>query len=555
MKKAILDVFRSPLRVIILLIALGCLSSPLYLHNMSSFQALVTNFCGLSHKAYISLTQVIEVFGWSLFVGVFSHFFWQIKDHEYKKFLPITIMGCIIIFIYTICRQAKDTMIYSVIPGETVVFAKILVVLFNIIYFSYYYIRLSKNAHYKNLLLIALLPILGYYVLFNYLLFENPAFIPSVATVVSWKAAIVHKLPGFLLPLMKHAINLVSQWPVVLYYILTEIFSVAVLSTVFWKLANRFVTSHERPRFYPAIMIASQIATFFSGMFTTYACKGAKGSSYMPIINKITILVCILCVILIATNWFFFGHVVPDYEDHSAQNKPKSSGGIISIIKENPKYLFIALLTVYYGFCSVFMEQFWKNTARIAYPNPIDYGSFVGNYIIVQSRTALVFTIFISNFCMNYCSWLTFASITPLLTIVGSGLLFSPLIIGNNLLSMITSYGPSLIVCTLGVYIIGLFKAVKYGSFDPSKEEYIAQQDLESRKDIKIVEGVTNRLGKAGGSVILALLFGLTSLTYQSKEVVILLFVSTAIMGILWLSTVISISKDVTPREEHIENK
>lgn len=551
MKKSIFNIFKSPIRIVILLISLSCLSFPLYFYKVATIKNQIIQLLSLTEKTYVNAVQVVEVLGWSLFIGVFSQFFWQIKSHEYKKFLPITGMGAIIIFIYTVCRQAKDAMLFSVVSAETVTFAKILVIVINAIYFSFYYTKLTRKSHYRNFLLIAMLPIIGYYILYNFVLFENPAVIPSAEKVLSWNQWIANNLPGVFGPLMKHLIALFSKWPVTLYYILSEIFSVAVLSTVFWKLANRFVTPHERPRFYPAIMIASQIASFASGMFTTYICK-SNSQGYAPILNKITILVCILSVILVAINWFFFSKVVHDDEDSAeTKSKTKISMGIWQIIKENPKYFFVAMLTVYYGFCSVFMEQFWKNTIRMAYPNPADYGNFTGNYIIIQSRIALVFTMFISNFCMNYCSWFLFASLTPLLTIIGSGLLFTPMIFQNtHLMSTITSISPSLIVCALGVYVVGLFKSVKYGSFDPSKEEFIAQRAVADRVKIKFLEAVIGKVGKSGGAVLLALLFGLTNLTYQSQSVAVGLCISTILMGVIWFMTVISINKDVHQREK-----
>jgi AAA family ATP:ADP antiporter len=517
-----IDTLKKPIRFILLVFSLLILGFSLFYSS------------GIENKTVVLLT---EVAGWSGIIGTFWEFFWNIRLEEYRKFAPFALMCSSIIFIYTICRQVKDTLLISAIGSEGSTMAKVFVMLFAFIYFKYYYSKLSRKVDYKQYLLVAALPILIYYFVFNFFLMDNCLIVPSAETIVKWKTSV---------PMLSRVFDLISIWPVTLYYILSEIFAAAVTSTVFWQLANRFCNSDERSRFYPALMIISQIASLITGVITKSLCS-AKNSNYSVVVNKITIIVLILGVVLFITNWFLFKYGVSESDLQETKKKEKSEGGFSSLWKENPKYVLVAFLCVFYGFCSVFLEQFWKDKIRIMFIDKISYGRFMGSYIILQSRVALLVSMFISNLFMRYSSWFWFAALTPLLTVVGALILFSPFVF-PAVGSIVPGLEPIALVCYAGMWVIGFFKSFKYGSFDPSKEEYIAQQES-FKREIKNLEGSLNRVGKCGGSVIMAIIFSMMpGLSYKSTSVAVGLGVATFVFGIAWLFSVLLISRDVKPR-------
>ena len=155
-----------------------------------------------------------------------------------------------------------------------------------------------------------------------------------------------------------------------------------------------------------------------------------------------------------------------------------------------------------------------------------------------------MFMIFGTSVLIHILNWQALASLTPNF---GSILLF--LIFGLPLLASImkteylfNTYVPML-VSYAGMMAIGVFKTLKYGAFDTSKEQFIIYQSQEDKTLIKNQEALFQRMGKSGGSIILGILFSVSTLSIVSKKIMILFCVCATITLIFWHSIVIWLSK------------
>ncbi len=514
-----------------------------YFKSPVRFVAFILAFVGLFFgiKQYFTselANLCCELFGWGSLIFSFREVLLPIKKHELKKFIPLVLIFCSAIFIYTTCRQLKDTLVIGGAAGAVgAVYAKVLVLICSYLYQHFYVNRVSRKYHFSYFAYFFIIPLVIYYIVFNFFLLDNPAVIPSATTLNSIKNNY---------PILKNMCMILSEWPRIMYYVVSEVWSVAVVIVLCWQLANRYVKPEETGRFYPSLMIVTQFCVLLSGYLTTYLF-GSCGKNYKIAVNKVTLAVIIFTIIIFLSNIFFFNNVAEEPEG-DIKKKDKKPVNIISIIKKNPKYFMIAMITVYYGLCSIFLEQFWKDKVKLVHNSESSFGSFTGSYYMIQSRLSIFLSIIGSNLLMRYTSWFVCASLAPILAIVGSFLMFGTSLFGSSI-PILNKYNSITTVVVIGTGIIAIFKTLKYVSTDPSKEEYIAQQTPEDKREIKNLEGILGRIGKSGGAIGLALLFFIPNFNFRHIGVIVGLMIASLLMGLLWIFIVYSISKDVKQRK------
>jgi AAA family ATP:ADP antiporter len=500
---------------------------------------------GLTNEFNAFIKLGIETLGWCTIVFSIHEFSWGVKPEDLKKFIPLSIMFFVIVFTYTICRQAKDNMIISKFGVEVTGIAKLLVFVFAYLY-QMYYIRVSRNSKLSNLMYWSTLPIIAYFFIFAFFLQDNPAIIasPAVADAFNLKMAgnvWVNKIGlSNLFTKFKLGQLITTAWHELLFYIFSEIYAVSIVSAFFWYVANRCTKKTEIPVFYPALMIIAQISSLSTGHIIKQLCKSA--ATYSGVMISTVSIILALTAVMYFANYYFFQNF-----DAIEITKKKEAGevNIMSTIKKNPIFLLLALLVVWYGFSTVFLEQFWKDKMQfLSAGDKKIYAGLNSSYFLFQSRISIVIALF-GSFFMKKMNWLLFASLTPLLLVIGSIGLFGVFMFPESMIVNIFGSGPMLVSYWSGFVMVALFKSLKYGSFDTSKEKAISSQQPEYQREIKNLEGLFGRVGKTFGSWILLLTVVLPAIGYRNKFVATGLFVSCITMGIIWLVSDYLIYKDL----------
>ena len=493
---------------------------------------------------------ISEIIGWMSIAFAFKEWFFHIEKEEIKKFTIMAILFFGIIFIYTSCRLAKDALVMATVAGaEGMSTAKVLVWPFTIIY-GMWYAGITRSVQQKNLVYWAIIPLVSYFIIFNFFLFGNVSILPQ-ATTINYLIQT--------LPFLKYFFVLFSIWPVALYYVLAEQFAVTGVVVCLWQFINNYVFKNERKRFIPALMIVAQVASLLSGFIAENSEKVAK-SNLGAYVHIFTIMMIIATIILFINNYYFFY----TFGDSPIENLEKNKNELFteakienkvdkpqlntwSMIKEHPEYLFVGLLTIVYGICTVFLEQFWKDKVKL-YFGADGYRSYMGTNMQMQSRFALILTMVGSNLLMRLAPWWFTASLTPMIVF------FSCLgVFGSVALSAFRfgGFDPLFIACVVGSIGVIALKALKYAAFDPSKEAYIQVQGPESAREIKLFEGYIARIGKAAGALVPVFLINVLGIEYKFMSMCYILWILCSLSAFIWLYSVYVLNNSLTDKQRN----
>lgn len=473
----------------------------------------------------------IELLGWLLVVVGFSEYLVPLEKKDYKKFFIFAIQFFAIIFIYTIARQVKDSLIVASFGGEGSTICKILV-LFVGLFYPLLYQKMVARYGIRNSAYIAMLPFATYFILHAFVLYNNPYIVPAFKTT-----------NRFLL--------LLNHWPDAVYYAMSEMFATIALSIYFWQTANHFHNKEECKRIYPVFMIVAQFATLLTSGLSKFLCTNKAVVKYLNgysgILKVIALIITLLVASIIVTNYLFFKNVPCETEEVSTGNNKSSKPEIslLEVIKQNPKMVLLALLSFYYGVCTLWIEQFWKTKAKQLYPNDnIKYQEFASYYFLVQSRISLIMTILGSSILLNYIPWLINALITPVIVYIAGFALFGVNLLGVRL--PLLQGNCNFQIVAIGIFIVGLFKSAKYSSFDTTKEYFlVSTKTKEERGQIKQIEGYISRQGKSLTALIMGILFSVSSLSYKTKSMSIILWIGTIVMASIWCYTVFVLNNEM----------
>ena len=197
--------------------------------------------------------------GTSAAFGKWRSFFWPIYRHELKKFLPLFFMFFLISFNYNVLRSYKDTIIVTAPQSgaEALPFIKVWAVLPCAIFFTFLYTHLSGRFSREKVFTFILSLFLGFFVLFALVLY------PAQETL--HPTALADHLQTLLPIGLKGLIAIFRNWTFTLFYVMSELWSTAVFTVLFWGFVNEIASVHEAKRYYGLIGTAGNIAGIVSG--------------------------------------------------------------------------------------------------------------------------------------------------------------------------------------------------------------------------------------------------------------------------------------------------
>lgn len=481
--------------------------------------------------------------------GKWRSLFWPIHREELKKFLPMLFMFFFVTFNYNLLRAYKDSMIVTAhnSGAETIPFIKVWGILPCAILLTFIFTRLANRFSREKVFYIMMSIFLSFFFIFTFVLYPAQDFLhPN---------ALADKMQLILPEGCKGLIALFRNWTFTLFYVMSELWSTAIMSVLLWGFANEVTTVTEAKRYYGLLTIGANIAGIFSGQAAVYF-SGNLFISWLPYGNNawdqsILFLSCtIICsgIITIALFRWLNTNVIRPSEnsqpEHLKSEKVKMSMRKNFSYLAKSKYLIcIAAVVLAYNIVINLVEVVWKNQIKQAYPNPSDYNAYMGEVMTLMALIATVMALFITNNVIRK-SWTATALIPAAITLV-TGIAFFAFIMFQNssLMWIATLLGttPLMLSITFGSLQNSLSRACKYTLFDATKEIAFIPLSNESKlKGKAAIDGVGSRLGKSGGSVIHQVLLFFFSTVGASTPYVGAIFL---VVILVWILAVIALGK------------
>lgn len=467
--------------------------------------------------------------------GPFRSILWPIHRHELKKMVPMLLMLFLICFNYTVLRNMKDSVVITAAGAEIIPFIKVWVLLPMAVVVTLIFTKLSSVFSQERVFYIMISVFLGFYALFAFVLYPLRDVFELQASADYLQSVLPSGFRGM--------IAMYRHWLLTAFYVVSELWSTAIMSVLFWGFANEVTRIHEARRFYGTFGIASNFAAIAAGQSGIYFSQQLESGSDFAMINSawehsvmmLTSIVIVSGLITMGLFRWINRHVLtdPSFDDlHNTKREIKKKGRLslresFSYLS-NSKYLIcIAILVIAYNLVINLVEVVWKNQLNHLFPSPGDYNTYINNLTSIQGVVSTISAIFMAKFIGRF-GWTRTALVTPITMLVTSAGFFCFMFFQDKLegtaLTLIGA-SPLAIAVFFGSAQNCLSKAAKYSFFDTTKEMAFIPLGHECKlKGKAAIDGVGSRIGKSGGSLIhqgLLLVFG--SLTVSAPYVAAIL--------------------------------
>lgn len=468
-----------------------------------------------------------------------------IHTYEFKKFFSITGLMFLTIFNSQFMRIMKDALVMSgagsgaeVLPflklGGSMPVAILMVIC---------YVKLIHSIGYKKTYYLMVSSFIGFVFLFVTVLYPNREWLhPAAETISHLKLMYPH---------LQWLFPAYGAWVYTLYYIVAELWSTFCLTVLFWQFANNNVSTQQAKRFYPLFILLAHTALFFvSAIISSMQLLSEEA---MVIDLNMVIIAAGLCLLL--NFWWVNRYVLTDprYQNIIPKgNKKKIKLSIKASFKAvfSSNYIaYIVVLVLCYGVLINIMEITWKSHIKLLYPTAKEQLLFSAWYT-KRLACVIITLIFLGKGVIRRFGWLYGAIATPL--VVGIfGSLFFMCVLGMSHLHTVMDYfdlNALSFVVDLGTIGVMLSKSTKYAFFDPSKEMAYIPLDYDLRITGKAAtDGIGQRLGKSGGSIIQAVLMMVTAARSILMVANYLAYVVFS-LSLIWLWAVTRLNKLYTER-------
>lgn len=426
----------------------------------------------------------------------------------------------LIIFVYHILKDLKDTLVItsSDAGAQVIPFLKIWVILPFAILISYLFSKMYQKFGREKTSYFFVIFLLCAYALFAFCFYplRNALFLGNLEEVLTLTLPVGCK--GF--------IAIICSWIYTFFYLAAELWSMMILTVLFWGYLNDITSSEQAKSFYPICVFVGNCAGILSGQTSRFLCH-----SLMDVLSwQETLQLMVVIIIFCGAGIMGINRLLSLSDSHSSlsdnpsnSQQPKKSKATLTfkesflcIIQSRP-LLYIAILVVGFGLTSNLIEVVWKETIKSNYPLPQAYNAYVNQLTSIIGIMA-VFMSLLSRLIFQNFKWSKIALLTPVSLFVTSFVFFFFMQLPEEYLNPFASFfniNGLYLVMTLGSVYYILALTAKYTIFDMCKEmAFLSINPSERMRAKSVIDSVGSRLGKSGSSCLyqfLLVLFGSTA--------------------------------------------
>lgn len=423
------------------------------------------------------------------------------SKQEIVQIIPVFSLFFFISFVFHLLHCLKKTLILKASGGaEIIPFIQVWLVMPSAILFTWAYIKLAKKPNRKTLIYSTLGLFGTFFAVFMILLYpyKNQLYLTNISAILK------QQLPSNL----SYISQVVHYWPEALFYVMSEMWSIIVLSILFWGFCNETTKLEDAKRFYAIIALGANCAGILSGQFMQVVSKYFATSW----LQSITIFLSSLIISCVFITIIFIK--INDKQNSnltiSKQNTPENNKHKVAFsesIKYIVKYKYITLLAIMViGYNMVFnlADLVWLDQINRRFTSATDLNNYLAQLDFLVGIFSLIIGLFIFSNIINKFGWKITALVPPIVWLISSICLYLAL--------FAEKYGINLnnLILILGTLQISTGKAVKYCIFDQVKEITFIPLSIEQQKNGKaVIDGIISRIGKSGGSIIIQVLLAI----------------------------------------------
>jgi AAA family ATP:ADP antiporter len=490
--------------------------------------------------------------------GFWRSIAWPIHRNEIKKIVSMGLMFFFLCICYSMLRNLKDSLNLAASGAEAIPFIKVWGMLPGAIIATWLYTKLRSFFSRENVFYILVSGFVSYYLLYAFVLSPNSEALHLTRLDIYLKGILPSGFTGL--------ISMISNWSVTLFYIISELWSVIVLTVLFWSFANDITPLTQAKRCYGLLNLGSNMAPIFGGglgLLAKSIITTSKGADPMQqSLTSEVVLVSIFALFAMGIFYWINRKVVPfepaavDSHAESVKNSNKKRLSIRDCIRyiSKSRYLTcLALIVLGFSISINFTDVLWKAQLKKQF-SPDEINTHLNQVTIgigcIATIGGLLFSIMVRRI-----GWTFVAMLTPAVMVLMAIGFFSFIFFENALTGFAVSFfgvTPLIMTVYFGSLQNCLSKAGKYSVFDASKELAFLALPPEARiRGKAAIDGLGSGIGKSG-----------SSLTYQALLLATsgsIALTTPVIAGILmvvfaaWIFSVKHISKEFKVKSDAAE--
>ncbi|MBI5272809.1 MAG: hypothetical protein HY861_02365 [Chlamydiia bacterium] len=340
----------------------------------------------------------------------------------------------------------------------------------------------------EKVFLIAISCFIGFFLLFVSLVYPSlPLWQEGLAKIhwIPWHQGMAHLLP---------------QFASMLFFTMAELWKIALLTILFWSLANQYLPLDSAKKYYAPLMFGGSLGTFLSGPLIALCTSKTLSSSWG---NSLTLMMLSLTIVSGLTVWLFFylWRTFAGSKKDAKNEKPSLSvWESVRICVKSRYLLLLAWITIADFVAYALGEIIFLDVLKQLYPEPRDYCNYMGKLSQWSSILTAFSALVVTPILLRKCRWVTASLITPICLLVTEGAFFFAL------------WHPTLsqrldLLVLFGTGLFCLVRAAKYTLFDTNKEiSFLLLPPLEKMQGKLVIDGICSRLGKGSSSILSILL-------------------------------------------------
>lgn len=287
--------------------------------------------------------------------------------------------------------------------------------------------------------------------------------------------------------------RLVPQVASMTFFVMAELWKIALLSVLFWGLVNQYLPLERAKKFYAPLMLGGSLGVFLSGPLISLCTL--KGLSWVA---SLTWMMVSLALISGVTVWLFF-YLWRTFAGPKQERGEKGDLSVwesIRICFKSRYLLLLGWITVADYIAYTLGEVIFLDVLKQLYPDPRDYVQFMGKLNEWSAALTALSALLISPLLLRYCRWVVASLVTPLCLFVTLAAFFFAL--WHPVLSQKLE-----LLVFLGTLLFCLVRAAKYTLFDTSKEiSFLLLPPLEKMQGKLVIDGMCSRFGRGGASIL-----------------------------------------------------
>lgn len=311
-----------------------------------------------------------------------------------------------------------------------------------------------------------------------------------------------------------------SHWPDLIFYIMAELWKVALLSVLFWGFINQHLSLDAAKRFYPPLMLGSSIGAILAGPITVFCTSSFSWKLFafstqrwqhsLYLLTFFLVLFGLLTIVIFNALYKKIGNPLPlateEPEKMPFKRRLLSLSSSLRYLMKSPYLLGLLFIVIAEYVSYALGELIFLETLKEKYKNPADYCGYLGNLTLWTGVLTAFSAVIVTPYLLQKYRWNYSALLTPILMVLMTFAFFAAIYLGKIGIFPGSSALPFIIFLGSMHFCIG--RSTKYTIFDTTKE--LAFIPLSQEAQVKgklVIDGIGSRLGRGTSSLLSITLF------------------------------------------------